>query len=142
MSGILAAWRAQRVDWARRGMWRFDRQSPDGKQALLHRLDEGRQAHHARCLRPPHAGVARTWRQESLDRLPRCKRGLGYRWNYCGNALHPAEPVLHRGLSPLAHRDIFDSFLNALGQKVKALKLGDPLDETSDIGTIINEKQF
>src|SRR5207237_5243993 len=32
--------------------------------------------------------------------------------------------------------------LNALGQKVKALKLGDPLDETSDIGTIINEKQF
>jgi acyl-CoA reductase-like NAD-dependent aldehyde dehydrogenase len=29
-----------------------------------------------------------------------------------------------------------------LGRKVKALKLGDPLDEASDIGTIINEKQF
>jgi acyl-CoA reductase-like NAD-dependent aldehyde dehydrogenase len=40
------------------------------------------------------------------------------------------------------HRDIFDVFLDALGQKVKALKLGDPLDEASDIGTIINEKQF
>ena len=40
------------------------------------------------------------------------------------------------------HRDIFDKFLDALGQKVKALKLGDPLDEASDIGTIINEKQF
>ena len=40
------------------------------------------------------------------------------------------------------HRDIFDNFLDALGQKVNALKLGDPLDETSDIGTIINEKQF
>src|SRR5208282_5898676 len=40
------------------------------------------------------------------------------------------------------HRDIFDEFLDALGQKVKALKLGDPLDEASDIGTIINEKQF
>src|SRR6476661_1300629 len=40
------------------------------------------------------------------------------------------------------HADIFDDFLNALGQKVKALKLGDPLDETSDIGTIINAKQF
>jgi acyl-CoA reductase-like NAD-dependent aldehyde dehydrogenase len=25
---------------------------------------------------------------------------------------------------------------------VKALKLGDPLDEASDVGTIINEKQF
>jgi acyl-CoA reductase-like NAD-dependent aldehyde dehydrogenase len=40
------------------------------------------------------------------------------------------------------HRDIFDSFLDALGRKVKALKIGDPLDETSDVGTIINEKQF
>src|SRR5215813_14138640 len=40
------------------------------------------------------------------------------------------------------HRDIFDNFLNALGKKVKALKLGDPLDETTDIGTVINEKQF
>jgi acyl-CoA reductase-like NAD-dependent aldehyde dehydrogenase len=39
------------------------------------------------------------------------------------------------------HRDILN-FLNALGQKLKALRLGDPLDETSDIGTIINEKQF
>jgi acyl-CoA reductase-like NAD-dependent aldehyde dehydrogenase len=40
------------------------------------------------------------------------------------------------------HRDIFDNFLDALGKKVKALKLVDPLDEGSDIGTIINEKQF
>ena len=40
------------------------------------------------------------------------------------------------------HRDIFDNFLDALGRKVKALKLGDPLDESSDIGTIINDKQF
>jgi acyl-CoA reductase-like NAD-dependent aldehyde dehydrogenase len=31
------------------------------------------------------------------------------------------------------HRDVFDSFLNALGQKVKALKLGDPLDETRSL---------
>ena len=40
------------------------------------------------------------------------------------------------------HRDIFDKFLDALGPKVRALKLGDPLDEASDIGTVINEKQF
>jgi acyl-CoA reductase-like NAD-dependent aldehyde dehydrogenase len=40
------------------------------------------------------------------------------------------------------HRDIFDAFLDALGHKVKALKIGDPLDEASDVGTIINEKQF
>jgi acyl-CoA reductase-like NAD-dependent aldehyde dehydrogenase len=45
-------------------------------------------------------------------------------------------------LSEVVLTAIFDNFLGALGQKVKALKLGDPLDEASDIGTIINEKQF
>ena len=40
------------------------------------------------------------------------------------------------------HRDIFDKFLDALVKKVEKLKLGDPLDEGTDIGTVINEKQF
>jgi acyl-CoA reductase-like NAD-dependent aldehyde dehydrogenase len=40
------------------------------------------------------------------------------------------------------HADIFDSFLDKLRAKTQALKLGDPLDETTDIGSIINEKQF
>ncbi len=40
------------------------------------------------------------------------------------------------------HEDIFDSFLNKLEKKTTALKIGDPLDEASDIGTIINSKQY
>jgi betaine-aldehyde dehydrogenase len=40
------------------------------------------------------------------------------------------------------HEDIFDSFLKKLEKKTTALKIGDPLDETTDIGTIINNKQF
>ena len=40
------------------------------------------------------------------------------------------------------HEDIFDSFLNKLEKKTTALKIGDPLDEKTDIGTIINNKQF
>ena len=40
------------------------------------------------------------------------------------------------------HEDIFDSFLSKLEKKTAALKIGDPLDETTDIGTIINNKQF
>ncbi len=40
------------------------------------------------------------------------------------------------------HADIFDSFLDKLRTKTEALILGDPMDETSDIGAIINEKQF
>ena len=38
------------------------------------------------------------------------------------------------------HADIFDSFLDKLGPRRQALKLGDPLDEATDIGSIINEQ--
>src|SRR6266436_1147835 len=40
------------------------------------------------------------------------------------------------------HADIFDSFLSKLEKKTTALKIGDPLDEATDIGAIINNKQF
>ena len=40
------------------------------------------------------------------------------------------------------HADIFDDFLSALAAKTSRLKIGDPLDEATDIGAIINEKQF
>jgi acyl-CoA reductase-like NAD-dependent aldehyde dehydrogenase len=40
------------------------------------------------------------------------------------------------------HADIFDDFLDRLRVKTEALRLGDPLDEATDIGTIINGKQF
>jgi acyl-CoA reductase-like NAD-dependent aldehyde dehydrogenase len=40
------------------------------------------------------------------------------------------------------HADIFDDFLGKLAEKTSKLKLGDPLDETTDMGAIINEKQF
>jgi betaine-aldehyde dehydrogenase len=40
------------------------------------------------------------------------------------------------------HASIFDEFLGKLVEKTSKLKLGDPLDEASDIGAIINEKQF
>jgi betaine-aldehyde dehydrogenase len=40
------------------------------------------------------------------------------------------------------HASVFDEFLDKLTGRVTALKLGDPLDESTDMGTIINEKQF
>jgi acyl-CoA reductase-like NAD-dependent aldehyde dehydrogenase len=40
------------------------------------------------------------------------------------------------------HADIFDGFLDKLRMKTEAFKIGDPLDEATDIGAIINEKQF
>jgi len=40
------------------------------------------------------------------------------------------------------HESIFDSFLEKLTAKVRTLKVGDPLAEETDMGSIINRKQF
>ncbi len=40
------------------------------------------------------------------------------------------------------HRSIFDSLLGKLADKLYALKIGDPTDEATDMGAIINRKQF
>ena len=74
---------------------------------------------------------------------PDAERGLG-------RSTASSPPCASRGRASPAPRaracsctrDIFDEFLGKLGKKMKALKIGDPLDEATDIGTIINEKQF
>jgi betaine-aldehyde dehydrogenase len=40
------------------------------------------------------------------------------------------------------HESIYDSFLEKLVNKLKSLKIGDPLDESTDMGAIINRTQF
>ncbi len=40
------------------------------------------------------------------------------------------------------HRSIFDGFLERLVEKVDRLVIGDPLEEATDIGSIINARQF
>jgi len=40
------------------------------------------------------------------------------------------------------HESIFDSFMEKLVKKLKTFKIGDPLDETIDMGAIINQRQF
>ena len=42
----------------------------------------------------------------------------------------------------LLHESIADSFLDRLVRKLGALKVGDPLDEATDMGSIINLRQF
>ena len=73
-------------------------------QALFHRLDRGRQAHHARGGRPHRPRIAGARRQEPLHRLSRRQRGLGGRRHHLGHALHPPEPVVHRRLAPFPAR--------------------------------------
>ena len=74
------------------------------RQALLHRLDRGRQDRHARGGRAHRAGVARARRQEPVDRLSRRRRGLGGRRHHRRHALHAPEPELHGGLAPVPAR--------------------------------------
>src|ERR671933_352331 len=40
------------------------------------------------------------------------------------------------------HRSIYDSFLGRLVERLSALKVGDPLADETDMGSIINAKQF
>lgn len=40
------------------------------------------------------------------------------------------------------HEAIYESFLDRLVKKLSALKIGDPLDESTDIGALINKVQF
>jgi aldehyde dehydrogenase (NAD+) len=40
------------------------------------------------------------------------------------------------------HEDVHDSFLDKLVERVSALQVGDPREEASDIGCIINERQW
>jgi betaine-aldehyde dehydrogenase len=40
------------------------------------------------------------------------------------------------------HRSIFDSFLQKVETRLSAFKVGDPLDEATDMGAIINRSQF
>jgi betaine-aldehyde dehydrogenase len=40
------------------------------------------------------------------------------------------------------HKSIYEEFLDKLKAKLSSLKLGDPLDEATDMGAIINRKQF
>lgn len=40
------------------------------------------------------------------------------------------------------HESIYDSFLEKLIKKLRSLKIGDPLDESTDMGALINRTQF
>jgi acyl-CoA reductase-like NAD-dependent aldehyde dehydrogenase len=40
------------------------------------------------------------------------------------------------------HKSIFDSFLEKLAAKLTKMKVGDPLDEASDMGAIVSRQQF
>jgi acyl-CoA reductase-like NAD-dependent aldehyde dehydrogenase len=40
------------------------------------------------------------------------------------------------------HRSLFDSFVDRLGERMAAMRIGDPLDEATDVGAIVSRQQY
>src|ERR1700743_3080487 len=112
----------------------------------------------ASCSSPAPTGVGKTGRGAGADRIVPVSLELGGKspslvypdadeeWVIDGiiNAMRftRQSQSCTAGSRLFLHADIFDSFLEKLKRKTEVLKIGDPLDETSDIGTITNKRQF
>ena len=46
------------------------------------------------------------------------------------------------GARLLVHESIFESFTERLADRLRSLRIGDPLEEESDVGSIINRRQY
>jgi acyl-CoA reductase-like NAD-dependent aldehyde dehydrogenase len=42
----------------------------------------------------------------------------------------------------IVHESVFESFIGRLAGKLQQLRIGDPLDEATDVGSLISQKQF
>ena len=59
------------------------------------------------------------------------------------DALQPGRGrAARRRAGSIVERPIFQRFVDAMAEKVDAMVMGDPLDEKTDIGTIISTEQF
>ncbi|WP_338604682.1 aldehyde dehydrogenase family protein [Sulfolobus tengchongensis] len=57
------------------------------------------------------------------------------RFEYAGQNCNAGKRIIVR-------EEIADKFTKAFNERVKALKVGDPLDETTDVGPVINKESF
>lgn len=69
-----------------------------------------------------------------LDRAVEGALG-GMRFTRCGQSCTAASRIF-------VHDSLYDAFVEKLTARVNALKMGDPMDEVTDIGTIISQGQF
>lgn len=59
----------------------------------------------------------------------------GMRFTRCGQSCTAASRIF-------VHESLHDAFVEKLSARVNALKMGDPADEATDIGTVISQGQF
>ena len=113
-----------------------------GKVTFTGSVETGKMVYKS-AAREAHPGDARARRQEPDDRHGRRRSRQGGRRRGDRHALHPPGPELHRGEPHLRAgcRSTTPSSTR-LKAKVDAMKMGDPLDEATDIGTIISKQQY
>ncbi|MBX7043894.1 MAG: aldehyde dehydrogenase family protein [Ignavibacteria bacterium] len=46
------------------------------------------------------------------------------------------------GTRLLVHEKIYEPFVNLLKEKIERMKIGDPMDKTTNVGPVVNESQF
>ncbi len=46
------------------------------------------------------------------------------------------------GTRLLVHEKIYDAFVKLLKEKIERMKIGDPMDKTTNVGPVVNESQF
>ena len=141
--GGAAAGRAERAHRLRGGVRRCPR-PPSGvrKLSFTGSTEVGKLIMHA-AGGSHRARVPRARRQEPLHRLPRRRRAMGGGRRHRRHALHPPEPVVHGRLAPVpARRRSSTRSSTSSPAGSRKFKLGDPLDEATDIGALINDKQF
>ena len=127
----------------RAGMRRAAGRAQAGAQGDLHRLGRDRAHRRARRVREADPGHAGTRRQEPDDRVQPTAISTR-RWRARSSAC--ASPARARAAPPraasMSSARSTTRFVDALAAKVDAMVMGDPLDEKTDIGTIISREQF
>ena len=117
------------------------RRAPGRGEGRLHRLDRGRPPDRRRRGRDDQARDARAGRQVGQRRLrrrrPREGRGASAPGAVFGNA---GQDCCARSRI-LVERSALDRFMEALEEAVEAIRVGDPLDESTEMGPLISADQ-
>ena len=101
----------------------------------LHRLDAGRRRDQGGLGSAP--GRARARRHRADDR-PRRRRHRAAAPMCARNAMRLAGQSCISVQNIYAHESVYDRFVDALAAEIRRLKVGDPLDPETDVGTLID----
>ena len=111
---------------------------PVVRKIVLHRLDRGRQADHARLRGPGEAAHAGTRRQEREHRLRRRRPGAGRGHRAVRRSSTTPGRTAAPGPGSWSSARCYDRFMELLEPAVTAVRVGDPASEDTEMGPLIS----